>query len=78
MVRCRAFDERIERAIGCHTFRAAGITDYLTNGVRIEVAKHLLRTATRLSIDQFVPAIVALPEREGCTLLGAVTLTALL
>jgi hypothetical protein len=30
----------IETAIGCHTFRATGITDYLTNGGRIEVAGH--------------------------------------
>jgi hypothetical protein len=29
----------IETAIGCHTFRAIEITDYLTNGERIEVAQ---------------------------------------
>jgi integrase/recombinase XerD len=38
MVRWRAADSEIETAIGCHTFRATGITDYLTNGARIEVA----------------------------------------
>jgi len=27
--------------IGCHTFRATGITDYLTNGGRIEVAQRM-------------------------------------
>jgi site-specific recombinase XerD len=32
MVRRRAADAGIETAIGCHTFRATGITDYLTNG----------------------------------------------
>src|ERR1022692_1558793 len=32
MVPRRAFDAGIETAIGCHTFRATGITDYLTNG----------------------------------------------
>src|ERR1017187_5022100 len=32
MVRRRASDAGIETAIGCHTFRATGITDYLTNG----------------------------------------------
>jgi hypothetical protein len=37
MVRRRAADAGIETAIGCHTFRATGITDYLTNGGRIEV-----------------------------------------
>jgi len=32
MVRRRATDAGIETAIGCHTFRATGITNYLTNG----------------------------------------------
>ena len=32
MVRRRAIDAEIETSIGCHTFRATGITDYLTNG----------------------------------------------
>jgi uncharacterized protein (TIGR03437 family) len=32
MVRRRAKDAGIETAIGCHTFRATGLTDYLTNG----------------------------------------------
>jgi integrase/recombinase XerD len=31
----------IETTIGCHTFRATGITDYLTNGDRIEVAQKM-------------------------------------
>ena len=39
MVRRRASDAGIETAIGCHTFRATGITDYLTNGGRTEVAQ---------------------------------------
>src|SRR6202158_1235527 len=41
MVRRRAADAGIETAIGCHTFRATGITDYLTNGGRIEVAERM-------------------------------------
>jgi integrase len=41
MVRCRAADASIETAISCHTFRATGITDYLTNGGRIEVAQRM-------------------------------------
>jgi integrase/recombinase XerD len=40
-VRRRATDASIETAIGCHTFRATGITDYLTNGGRIEVAQRM-------------------------------------
>ena len=41
MVRRRAADAGIETEIGCHTFRATGITDYLTNGGRIEVAQRM-------------------------------------
>jgi integrase/recombinase XerD len=41
MVRRRATDVGIETPIGCHTFRATGITDYLTNGGRIEVAQRM-------------------------------------
>jgi len=41
MVRRRAADAGIETAIGCHTFRATGITDYLSNGGRIEVAQRM-------------------------------------
>jgi hypothetical protein len=32
MIRCRAAAARIAAAIGCHTFRATGITAYFTNG----------------------------------------------
>jgi site-specific recombinase XerD len=41
MVRRRVSDAGIETPIGCHSFRATGITDYLTNGGRIEVAQRL-------------------------------------
>src|SRR5271156_5541250 len=41
MVRRRAPDAEIETAIGCHTFRVTGITDYLRNGGRIEVAQRM-------------------------------------
>jgi integrase/recombinase XerD len=41
MVRRRAGDAGIETPIGCHTFRATGITNYLTNGGRIEVAQRM-------------------------------------
>ena len=41
MIRRRAADLGLETAIGCHTFRATGITDYLTNGGRIEVAQRM-------------------------------------
>jgi site-specific recombinase XerD len=41
MIRRRASDAGIKTPIGCHTFRATGITDYLTNGGRIEVAQRM-------------------------------------
>ncbi len=41
MIQRRAADIGLETAIGCHTFRATGITDYLTNGGRIEIAQRL-------------------------------------
>jgi len=41
MVRRRASAAGINTPIGCHTFRATGITDYLTNGGRIEVAQRM-------------------------------------
>jgi integrase/recombinase XerD len=41
MIRRRASDAGIETPIGCHTFRATGITDYLRNGGRIEVAQRM-------------------------------------
>jgi integrase/recombinase XerD len=41
MIRRRASDAGIETPIGCHTFRATGITDYLKNGGRIEVAQRM-------------------------------------
>jgi integrase/recombinase XerD len=41
MVRRHASGAEIETAMGCHTFRATGITDYLTNGGRIEVAQRM-------------------------------------
>jgi site-specific recombinase XerD len=40
-VRRRAASAGIETTIGCHTFRATGIADHLTNGGRIEVAQRM-------------------------------------
>jgi len=41
MVQRRAADLGLETAIGCHTFRATGITDYLTNGGKLEIAQRM-------------------------------------
>jgi site-specific recombinase XerD len=41
MIRRRAAAAGIETKIGCHTFRATGITAYLKNGGRLEVAQQI-------------------------------------
>jgi integrase/recombinase XerD len=41
MIRRRAKQAGIETAIGCHTFRATGITTYLTNGGKLEIAQRM-------------------------------------
>ena len=41
MIRRRAKDAGIEAAIGCHTFRATGITTYLQNGGTLEKAQYM-------------------------------------
>ena len=41
MVRRRAKDCGLETAIGNHSFRAIGITDYLENGGDINIAKRM-------------------------------------
>jgi integrase/recombinase XerD len=41
MIRKRAQAAGIETEIGCHTFRATGITAYLKNGGRLEVAQQM-------------------------------------
>ena len=37
----RAEDAGIKTKIGCHTFRATGITAYLKNGGRLEIAQQI-------------------------------------
>jgi site-specific recombinase XerD len=46
MVRRRARDAGIETAIGNHSFRAIGITDYLERGGDINIAKRMAVTRT--------------------------------
>jgi site-specific recombinase XerD len=41
MIRRRASGAGIKTLIGCHTFRATGITTYLTNGGKLEVAQQM-------------------------------------
>ena len=41
MIRRRATDAGIETRIGCHSFRATGITEYLRNGGKLEIAQQM-------------------------------------
>ena len=41
MIRRRALASGIKTEIGCHTFRATGITVYLKNGGKLEIAKQM-------------------------------------
>ena len=43
MIRRWAADAGIETAIGCHSFRATGITNYLKNGGSLERAQYMAR-----------------------------------
>ena len=64
MVQRRARDAKIETKIGCHTFRATGITNYLENGGTLEKAQAMAnhesprttklydRTSDQLSLDE--------------------------
>ena len=38
MIRRRSRDARVRTKIGCHSFRATGITEYLWNGGKLEMA----------------------------------------
>ena len=39
--RCNAENAGIRTKIGCHTFRATGITEYLRNGGKLEIAQQM-------------------------------------
>jgi site-specific recombinase XerD len=41
MIGRRAADAGIKTKIGCHTFRATGITEYLRNGGKLEIAQQM-------------------------------------
>ena len=41
LIRRRAEAAGIGTRIGCHSFRATGITTYLKNGGRLEIAQHM-------------------------------------
>ena len=41
MIRRHADDAGVHTKIGCHSFRATGITEYLKNGGKLEVAQQM-------------------------------------
>jgi integrase len=41
MIRRRAKDAGLRTKIGCHSFRATGITEYLRNGGKLEIAQQM-------------------------------------
>ena len=47
MIRRRATDAGIETKIGCHSFRATGITEYLRNGGKLEIAQQMANPKAR-------------------------------
>jgi len=58
MGRRRAAGAGINTKIRCHTFRATGITDHLTNGGRIEVAQRMAGNANAKSTGLWTAAIM--------------------
>ncbi len=56
MIQRRAADVELETLIGCHTFRATGITDYLTSGGRIRGRATHGRTRQRQNHRPLRPA----------------------
>jgi integrase len=41
MINRRTIDAGIQTKIGCHSFRATGITEYLRNGGKLEIAQQM-------------------------------------
>jgi integrase len=41
MIARRALDAKVRTRIGCHSFRATGITEYLRNGGRLGIAQQM-------------------------------------
>lgn len=60
MIRRRAADARIQTKIGCHTFRATDITEYLKNGGKLEIAQQMANHESQRDIDSTWNGIVLL------------------
>ena len=66
MIRRRATEAGIETEIGCHTFPATGITAYLRNGGRLEIAQQMAAHESARTADIYGRRIdeVSLDEVE--------------
>jgi len=51
MIRRRASDARLKARIGCHSFRATGITAYFDNGGTLETAQ-LMAAHDEITLDE--------------------------
>ena len=70
VIRRRAKDADIKTKIGCHTFRATGITAYLENGGNLEHAQQIAahesprttklydRTSDQISLDEIERIVI--------------------
>jgi integrase len=61
MIKRRAKDAGIKTAIGCHTFRATGITAYLKNGGKLEVAQQMAAHESARTTGLYDQAIIEEP-----------------
>jgi integrase len=61
MIRRRAADAGIRTKIGCHTFRATGITEYLRNGGKLEVAQQIRTRNLGMTTKCLHPKVTSRP-----------------
>jgi integrase len=53
MIRRRELAAGIKTEIGCHTFRATGITAYLKNGGKLEIAQQMAAHESARTTDLY-------------------------
>src|SRR6202166_4870792 len=64
MIRRRALTAGIKTEIGCHTFRATGITSYLKNGGRLEIAQQMAAHESARTTGPYDPSRTSTTWRE--------------
>ena len=68
MIRRRAAAAGIKTEIGCHSFRATGITAYLKNGGKLEIAQQMAAKASRFVAADGQSATIRLNSNDGVKL----------